>query len=153
MRRTLPDFRPCRGPRLSGVVMLGYLKQALAEQRERVAAEARPLAEPGLAAAVIGGVLRRLRPLPSLFGAGTGSEGMRGTAAPLVGAMASPAVPTLAAPPAAFPILQRRALRLSRIAETSRATTLHSGEAAREDEWPIPRYVSRTRVSGAPSGS
>ncbi|MGB8273708.1 MAG: efflux RND transporter permease subunit [Alphaproteobacteria bacterium] len=107
----------------TGVVMLTYLKQALAEQRERAAGEGRPLAESDLAAAVIGGALRRLRPLmmtvaaviggllPIMFSTGTGSEVMRGIAAPMVGGMASATVLTLALLPTIFLLLQRHALR------------------------------------------
>ena len=107
----------------TGVVMLAYLKHALQEQKDRAGREGRSLAESDLGAAVIGGALRRLRPLmmtvaaviggllPIMFSTGTGSEVMRGIASPMVGGMASATVLTLALLPAAFLIRERRALR------------------------------------------
>ncbi|HLF59226.1 MAG TPA: efflux RND transporter permease subunit [Alphaproteobacteria bacterium] len=107
----------------TGIVMLAYLKHALEEQKDRAGREGRDLAESDLGAAVIGGALRRLRPLmmtvaaviggllPIMFSTGTGSEVMRGIASPMVGGMASATVLTLAVLPAVFLLRERRALR------------------------------------------
>jgi Cu(I)/Ag(I) efflux system membrane protein CusA/SilA len=106
-----------------GVVMLVYLKQALAEVQRRVEQEGRVLTPADLATAVTNGALLRLRPilmtvativiglLPIMLGSGTGSEVMRRIAAPMVGGMVSATLLTLALIPAIFLLLQRRRLR------------------------------------------
>jgi Cu(I)/Ag(I) efflux system membrane protein CusA/SilA len=111
-----------------GVVMLVYLKQALAAERERARREQRPLAAEDLAAAVTQGALLRVRPimmtvativvglLPIMLGSGTGSEVMRRIAAPMVGGMISATVLTLALIPAVFLLWQRRSLRVEEVA-------------------------------------
>jgi Cu(I)/Ag(I) efflux system membrane protein CusA/SilA len=105
-----------------GVVMLVYLKQALAEEKLRASNEQRPLGPSDLAAAVSNGALLRVRPiimtvtaitaglLPIMLGSGTGSEVMRRIAAPMVGGMISATVLTLALIPAVFLLVQRRSL-------------------------------------------
>jgi Cu(I)/Ag(I) efflux system membrane protein CusA/SilA len=107
-----------------GVVMLVYLKQALARVIEEAGRENRPLNRLDLSKSVIEGALMRVRPimmtvaaiiaglLPIMFGSGTGSEVMRRIAAPMVGGMISATLLTLAVIPAAFLIWQ--SLRLSR---------------------------------------
>jgi Cu(I)/Ag(I) efflux system membrane protein CusA/SilA len=106
-----------------GVVMLVYLKQALARQKLTAKQEHRELTHRDLAAAVTNGALMRVRPimmtvaaiiaglLPIMFGSGTGSEVMRRIAAPMVGGMVSATVLTLALIPAIFLLWQRRLLR------------------------------------------
>jgi Cu(I)/Ag(I) efflux system membrane protein CusA/SilA len=110
-----------------GVVMLVYLKQALARQVEAAQAESRALDASDLAQAVVNGALMRVRPimmtvaatiaglLPIMLGSGTGSEVMRRIAAPMVGGMISATLLTLAVIPAAFLIwqteLRKRAAR------------------------------------------
>ncbi len=103
-----------------GVVMLVYLKQALASQVIRAREEQRGLNPDDVATAVISGALMRVRPimmtvaaiiaglLPIMLGGGTGSEVMRRIAAPMVGGMISATVLTLALIPAVFLLWQRR---------------------------------------------
>jgi Cu(I)/Ag(I) efflux system membrane protein CusA/SilA len=105
-----------------GVVMLVYLKQALATEKLKARNEQRPLVPTDLAAAVTNGALLRVRPimmtvaaitaglLPIMLGSGTGSEVMRRIAAPMVGGMISATLLTLALIPAVFLLVQRRRL-------------------------------------------
>ena len=105
-----------------GVVMLVYLKQALAREKHKAKKEGRPLSANDLASEVRNGALLRLRPimmtvatiivglLPIMLGSGTGSEVMRRIAAPMVGGMISATVLTLALIPAVFLLWQRRQL-------------------------------------------
>jgi Cu(I)/Ag(I) efflux system membrane protein CusA/SilA len=105
-----------------GVVMLVYLKQALAVEKLRADNEHRPLNSKDLASAVVNGALMRVRPimmtvaaitaglLPIMIGSGTGSEVMRRIAAPMVGGMISATLLTLALIPAVFLLWQRRRL-------------------------------------------
>jgi Cu(I)/Ag(I) efflux system membrane protein CusA/SilA len=111
-----------------GVVMLVYLKQALAAEQDKARREQRPLVADDLAVAVIHGALLRVRPimmtvativvglLPIMLGSGTGSEVMRRIAAPMVGGMVSATLLTLALIPAVFLLWQRRRLRIAGIA-------------------------------------
>jgi Cu(I)/Ag(I) efflux system membrane protein CusA/SilA len=106
-----------------GVVMLVFLKQALAAEKLRAQEEQRPLARSDLAAAVTSGALMRVRPimmtvaaiiaglLPIMLGSGTGSEVMRRIAAPMVGGMVSATVLTLALIPAIFLLWQQHRLK------------------------------------------
>jgi len=106
-----------------GVVMLVYLKQALAGEQLKAEQEQRPLEANDLATAVSNGALLRVRPimmtvaaiiaglLPIMLGGGTGSEVMRRIAAPMVGGMISATLLTLALIPAIFLLWQRRRLR------------------------------------------
>jgi len=107
-----------------GVVMLVYLKQALARVTRAAESGSRPLDRTDLNEAVVEGALMRIRPimmtvaaiiaglLPIMLGGGTGSEVMRRIAAPMVGGMVSATVLTLAVIPAAFLIWQ--SLKLNR---------------------------------------
>jgi len=116
-----------------GVVMLVYLKQALASEKLKARKEQRPLVPQDLAAAVTNGALMRVRPimmtvaaiiaglLPIMLGSGTGSEVMRRIAAPMVGGMVSATVLTLALIPAVFLLWQRRSLRQN--PEVAKATS------------------------------
>jgi Cu(I)/Ag(I) efflux system membrane protein CusA/SilA len=106
-----------------GVVMLVYLKQALASEKHKARNERRPLGRSDLAAAVKNGALMRVRPimmtvaaitaglLPIMLGSGTGSEVMRRIAAPMVGGMISATVLTLALIPAVFLLWQLHLLK------------------------------------------
>ena len=106
-----------------GVVMLVYLKQALAREKLKAEQEQRSLTFQDLAAAVTEGALMRVRPimmtvasiviglLPIMLGSGTGSEVMRRIAAPMVGGMISATILTLALIPAIFLLWQRRRLK------------------------------------------
>ena len=101
-----------------GVVMLVYLKQALARQAEEARAQGRGLSRDDLQKAVVEGALMRVRPimmtvativiglLPIMLGSGTGSEVMRRIAAPMVGGMISATLLTLAVIPAVFLVWQ-----------------------------------------------
>ena len=106
-----------------GVVMLVYLKQALASETLKAESDQRPLNPQDLATAVTNGALMRVRPimmtvaaiiaglLPIMLGSGTGSEVMRRIAAPMVGGMVSATLLTLALIPAVFLLWQRARLR------------------------------------------
>jgi len=106
-----------------GVVMLVYLKQALASEKLKAKKEQRSLVPRDLAAAVTNGALMRVRPimmtvaaiiaglLPIMLGSGTGSEVMRRIAAPMVGGMVSATVLTLALIPAVFLLWQKQLLK------------------------------------------
>jgi len=105
-----------------GVVMLVYLKQALAAEKLKARKEHRALDARDLAEAVTHGALMRVRPimmtvaaiiaglLPIMLGSGTGSEVMRRIAAPMVGGMVSATLLTLALIPAIFLLWQRGSL-------------------------------------------
>ncbi|MBT8038783.1 MAG: efflux RND transporter permease subunit [Gammaproteobacteria bacterium] len=105
-----------------GVIMLVYLKQALAAERARAENDRRRMTVDDLAAAVTEGALMRVRPimmtvativvglLPIMLGSGTGSEVMRRIAAPMVGGMISATILTLALIPAVFLLWQKRRL-------------------------------------------
>jgi len=108
-----------------GVVMLVYLKQALADHEFKAERDGRTLVRMDIEAAVIDGALMRVRPimmtvaaiiaglLPIMLGGGTGSEVMRRIAAPMVGGMVSATILTLAVIPAVFLLWQE--FRLSRL--------------------------------------
>jgi Cu(I)/Ag(I) efflux system membrane protein CusA/SilA len=96
-----------------GVVMLIYLKQALAQRGPDPTHEA-------VEAAVRDGAILRVRPkamtvavilaglLPILFGHGTGSEVMSRIAAPMIGGMVTAPLLSMLVVPAAFLLLRRR---------------------------------------------
>ena len=110
-----------------GVIMLVFLKQALARHRRLAQESGRRFNRNDLSNAVIDGALLRVRPimmtvtaitaglLPIMLGSGTGSEVMRRIAAPMVGGMVSATVLTLALIPAIFLLWQRH--RLGKIEE------------------------------------
>ena len=99
-----------------GVVMLIYLKQALAERRGR-------LDDAGLVAAIREGALLRVRPkamtvavilaglFPILVGHGAGSEVMSRIAAPMIGGMLSAPLLSMFVVPAAYLLIERRRRR------------------------------------------
>ena len=105
-----------------GVVMLVYLKQALAAKQLDAQTAGRSLQNDDIEAAVRDGALMRVRPimmtvaaiiaglLPIMLGSGTGSEVMRRIAAPMVGGMVSATLLTLAVIPAIFLIWQKSLL-------------------------------------------
>jgi len=105
-----------------GVVMLVFLKQALASHQHLAEESGRNLNRDDLSNAVVDGALLRVRPimmtvtaiiaglLPIMLGSGTGSEVMRRIAAPMVGGMVSATVLTLALIPAIFLLWQRHRL-------------------------------------------
>jgi len=102
----------------TGVVMLIYLDQALAEVRQQRLLEGVPLTQVDLGRAIMHGAVERVRPkmmtvvaimaglLPILWGTGTGSEVMRRIAVPMVGGMVSSTVLTLLVIPAIYAIVK-----------------------------------------------
>ncbi len=107
----------------TGVIMLIYLDHALAERRAEREAAGEQLTVADLYQAVITGAVERVRPkmmtvvaimaglLPIMWGTGTGSEGMRRIAAPMVGGMISSTVLTLVVIPAIYMLVKQRSLR------------------------------------------
>jgi Cu(I)/Ag(I) efflux system membrane protein CusA/SilA len=97
-----------------GVVMLVYLNQALQKHMDAARERGIALSIDDVRQAVIDGALLRVRPimmtvaatiaglLPIMLGDGTGSEGMRRIAAPMVGGMVSATLLTLVVIPAVF---------------------------------------------------
>ncbi|MDE2162255.1 MAG: efflux RND transporter permease subunit [Alphaproteobacteria bacterium] len=112
----------------TGVVMLIYLNNALAEARAQVENEGRSLTHADLIAAIKSGAVDRVRPvmmtvtaimaglLPILWSAGTGSEIMRRIAVPMIGGMISATVLTLAVIPVLFYLVRGRRLAAQRSA-------------------------------------
>jgi len=102
----------------TGVVMLIYLDQALAERRVHCAAEGRPFARDDLRKAVMEGAVERVRPkmmtvaaivtglLPLVWNDGTGSEVMQRIAVPMIGGMASSTILTLLVIPAIYALIK-----------------------------------------------
>lgn len=102
----------------TGVVMLIYLNQALAEIGERRAAEGRTLSRSDLRDAIMEGAVERVRPkmmtvvaimaglLPIMWSTGTGSEIMQRIAVPMIGGMVSSTVLTLIVIPAIFGLVK-----------------------------------------------
>jgi len=102
-----------------GVVMLIYLKQALAER-------CGPIKEADLVQAIRDGALLRVRPkamtvavilaglLPILVGHGAGSEVMSRIAAPMIGGMLSAPLLSMFVIPAAYLLIERRRRRAAR---------------------------------------
>ena len=102
----------------TGVVMLIYLDQALAERRARCAAEGRAFTREDLRLAIMAGAVERVRPkmmtvtaivaglLPILWNEGTGSEVMQRIAVPMIGGMASSTVLTLLVIPAIYGLVK-----------------------------------------------
>ncbi len=98
----------------TGVVMLIYLNNALAEVKARAAGEGRPFAHADLVAAIMSGAVDRVRPVmmtvaaimaglvPILWSSGTGSEIMQRIAAPMIGGMVSSTALTLVVIPILF---------------------------------------------------
>jgi Cu(I)/Ag(I) efflux system membrane protein CusA/SilA len=99
-----------------GVVMLVYLKNALARRLEA----GEPMNDETLLAAIREGAVLRVRPkamtvavvmaglLPILWGSGTGSEVMTRIAAPMVGGMVTAPLLSMLVVPAAWYLLRRR---------------------------------------------
>ncbi len=110
----------------TGVVMLLYLDNALAETRKRAEAAGRTLTRTDLRQSVVAGAVERLRPkvmtvaaimaglLPLMWSDGTGSEVMRRIAVPMVGGMVSSALLTLVVIPALYAGIKTWQLRPAR---------------------------------------
>src|SRR5215468_1057034 len=84
----------------TGVVMLIYLNQALAQIAERRAAEGRTLTRTDLRDAIMACFL------PIMWSSGTGSEIMQRIAVPMIGGMMSSALLTLVVIPAIFGLVK-----------------------------------------------
>jgi Cu(I)/Ag(I) efflux system membrane protein CusA/SilA len=102
----------------TGVVMLIYLDQGLAERRSHCEAEGRPFSPSDLTAAIMSGAVERVRPkmmtvtaimaglLPILWSNGTGSEVMQRIAVPMIGGMVSSTLLTLVVIPAVYALVK-----------------------------------------------
>jgi copper/silver efflux system protein len=102
----------------TGVVMLIYLDNALAELRAQCAAEGRPFTRTDLHHAIMRGAVERVRPkmmtvvaimaglLPIMWSTGTGSEIMQRIAVPMIGGMISSTLLTLIVIPAIFGLVK-----------------------------------------------
>ncbi len=102
----------------TGVVMLIYLNQALAEIEKRRAAEGRAVSHDDLQEAIMEGAVERVRPkimtvvaimaglLPIMWSSGTGSEIMQRIAVPMIGGMISSTLLTLIVIPAIFGLVK-----------------------------------------------
>ena len=102
----------------TGVVMLIYLNQALAEIKGRREAEGRMLTRSDLYDAIMEGAVERVRPkmmtvvaimaglLPIMWSTGTGSEIMQRIAVPMIGGMVSSTLLTLIVIPAIFGLVK-----------------------------------------------
>jgi Cu(I)/Ag(I) efflux system membrane protein CusA/SilA len=102
----------------TGVVMLIYLNQALAEIKARRHIEGRALTRGDLYDAIMEGAVERVRPkmmtvvaimaglLPIMWSTGTGSEIMQRIAVPMIGGMISSTLLTLIVIPAIFGLVK-----------------------------------------------
>jgi copper/silver efflux system protein len=102
----------------TGVVMLIYLNQAMAELKARRAAEGRPFTRSDLHEAIMRGAVERVRPkmmtviaimaglLPIMWSTGTGSEVMQRIAVPMIGGMVSSTLLTLIVIPAVYALVK-----------------------------------------------
>jgi Cu(I)/Ag(I) efflux system membrane protein CusA/SilA len=102
----------------TGVVMLIYLDNALAELKAQCAVEGRPFTRADLAHAIMRGAVERVRPkmmtvvaimaglLPIMWSTGTGSEVMQRIAVPMIGGMISSTVLTLIVIPAVYGLIK-----------------------------------------------
>lgn len=107
----------------TGVVMLIYLDQALASEREKCRKENRPFSRSDLYQAIMDGAVERVRPkmmtvtaimaglLPILWSHGTGSEVMQRIAVPMLGGMISSTILTLVVIPALYMLIKQRDIK------------------------------------------
>jgi len=107
----------------TGVVMLIYLENAVAELRKTRAAEGRLFTRADLYSAVTAGAVERVRPkimtvaaimaglLPIMWSHGTGAEVMQRIAVPMIGGMVSSTVLTLVVIPAIYAALHQIRLK------------------------------------------
>ncbi len=102
----------------TGVIMLIYLEQAMAELKAEREAEGRPFTRIDLHQAIMLGAVERVRPkmmtviaitaglVPILWSTGTGSEVMQRIAVPMIGGMVSSTVLTLVVIPAVYGLIK-----------------------------------------------
>jgi Cu(I)/Ag(I) efflux system membrane protein CusA/SilA len=124
----------------TGVVMLIYLEQAMAELKAARAAQGLPFARDDLRAAIMEGAVERVRPkmttviaimaglLPIMWSIGTGSEVMQRIAVPMIGGMISSTLLTLVVIPAIYGLvkgwgLQREEVRSDRMPALAKETS------------------------------
>ena len=110
----------------TGVVMLIYLQNALAEWQHRAAQDGRVFTKTDLYGAIMEGAVDRVRPkmmtvaaimaglLPILWSTGTGSEVMQRIAVPMIGGMVSSTLLTLIVIPAIFALVEGARMRFAR---------------------------------------
>ncbi|ABS69196.1 efflux RND transporter permease subunit [Xanthobacter versatilis] len=115
----------------TGVIMLIYLEQAMAELKAEREAQGRPFTRIDLYQAIMLGAVERVRPkmmtviaitaglVPILWSTGTGSEVMQRIAVPMIGGMVSSTVLTLAVIPAVYGLI--KGWRLPRSVASERA--------------------------------
>ena len=111
----------------TGVVMLIYLDAAMTELRARREAEGRLFTRDDLYAAIMAGVVERVRPkmmtvaaimaglLPIMWSHGAGAEVMQRIGVPMIGGMVSSTLLTLIVIPAIYAVVKSVALRSPRI--------------------------------------
>src|SRR5450432_1449893 len=119
----------------TGVIMLIYLDNALAEGRAECAAAHRPFTRADLNAAVMRGAVERVRPkmmtvvaimaglLPIMWSTGAGSEVMQRIAVPMIGGMVSSTLLTLIVIPAIYAVVKGWNLSSERIERSRRLAT------------------------------
>jgi Cu(I)/Ag(I) efflux system membrane protein CusA/SilA len=102
----------------TGVVMLIYLDQAMAELQERRRKEGRPFTRADVYSAIMIGAVERVRPkmmtvvaimaglIPILWSSGAGAEVMQRIAVPMIGGMVSSTILTLVVIPAVYGLIK-----------------------------------------------
>jgi Cu(I)/Ag(I) efflux system membrane protein CusA/SilA len=107
----------------TGVVMIIYLQNALAEWKRRANEEGRSFSKADLQGAIMEGAVDRVRPkmmtvaaimaglMPILWSSGSGSEIMQRIAVPMIGGMASSTVLTLVVIPTIFALVEGARMR------------------------------------------
>ena len=127
----------------TGVVMLIYLENAVAELRETRAAEGRLFTRADLYSAVTAGAVERVRPkimtvaaimaglLPIMWSHGTGAEVMQRIAVPMIGGMVSSTLLTLIVIPAVYGAVKGVAIRSS-LSRAMAATAIASSVPPRQ---------------------
>jgi Cu(I)/Ag(I) efflux system membrane protein CusA/SilA len=107
----------------TGVVMIIYLQNALAEWKHRASEEGRDFTKADLHGAIMEGAVDRVRPkmmtvaaimaglVPILWSTGSGSEVMQRIAVPMIGGMVSSTVLTLVVIPAIFALVEAARMR------------------------------------------
>ncbi|MFC3677132.1 efflux RND transporter permease subunit [Ferrovibrio xuzhouensis] len=123
----------------TGVIMLIYLEQAMAELKAEREAEGRPFTRTDLYQAIMLGAVERVRPkmmtviaitaglVPILWSTGTGSEVMQRIAVPMIGGMVSSTVLTLVVIPAVYGLIKGWRLPRSVVADE---TVIERGPAS-----------------------
>ncbi|MFH1557293.1 MAG: CusA/CzcA family heavy metal efflux RND transporter, partial [Pseudomonadota bacterium] len=128
----------------TGVIMLIYLEQAMAELKAERVAQGRPFTRADLYQAIMLGAVERVRPkmmtviaitaglVPILWSTGTGSEVMQRIAVPMIGGMVSSTVLTLAVIPAVYGLIKGWGLAVNAAASDSARPESVAGRLAAE---------------------